>query len=62
MFPIRFESVFHESKLGRASSWSDTGAASPVGIQIAMEEIRAELKLDVLPDPVIAFAGSFVQR
>lgn len=43
------------------SSWSNTGAANPQGIQIAMEEIRAELKLDVAPDPSRAFDFSFVQ-
>jgi len=44
------------------SSWSNTGAASPQGIQIALEEIRAELKLDTAPDPARAFDFSFVQR
>ena len=45
-----------------ASSWSNRGAASPQGIQIAMEEIRAELKLDGPPDPSRAFDWSFVQK
>ncbi|HTN69647.1 MAG TPA: ABC transporter substrate-binding protein, partial [Methylomirabilota bacterium] len=44
------------------SSWSNSGAASSQGIQIAMEEIRTEQKLDVLPDPSRAFEWSFVQR
>ena len=44
------------------SSWSNTGAASPQGIQIALEEIRAELKLDTAPDPARAFDLTFVQR
>lgn len=45
-----------------ASSWSNSGAASPQGIQIAMEEIRAELKLEAPPDPSRAFEWSFVQK
>jgi NitT/TauT family transport system substrate-binding protein len=45
-----------------ASSWSNSGAASAQGIQIAMEEIRAELKLDAPPDPSRAFEWSFVQK
>jgi len=45
-----------------AASWSNSGAASPPGIQIAMEEIRAELKLEAPPDPSRAFEWSFVQR
>jgi len=45
-----------------ASSWSNSGAASAPGIQIAMEEIRAELKLDAPPDPAKAFEWSFVQK
>jgi hypothetical protein len=44
------------------SSWSNTGAASPQGIQIALEEIRAEFKLDAAPDPAKAFDWTFVQR
>lgn len=44
------------------SSWSNTGAASPQGIQIALEEIRAELKLDTAPDPARAFDWTFLQR
>ena len=44
------------------ASWSNSGAASPQGIQIAMEEIRAELKLEAPPDPSRAFEWSFVQR
>ena len=44
------------------SSWSTTGAASAPGIQIAMEEIRAELKLEAPPDPAKAFDWSFVQK
>jgi ABC-type nitrate/sulfonate/bicarbonate transport system substrate-binding protein len=44
------------------SSWSNSGAANPQGVQIAMEEIRIEQKLDALPDPSKAFEWSFVQR
>ena len=44
------------------SSWSNTGAASPQGIQIALEEIRNELKLDARPDPARAFDWTFVER
>jgi ABC-type nitrate/sulfonate/bicarbonate transport system substrate-binding protein len=44
------------------SSWSSNGAASPKGLQIAMEEIRAELKLDAPPDPSKAFDFRFVQK
>ncbi|MET0499988.1 MAG: ABC transporter substrate-binding protein [Candidatus Binatia bacterium] len=44
------------------TSWSNTGAASPQGVQIAMEEIRMEQKLETLPDPTKAFDWSFVQR
>jgi len=44
------------------SSWSDSGAASARGIQIAMEEIRAELKLEAAPDPAKAFEWSFVRK
>ena len=44
------------------SGWSNTGAASAQGIQIAMEEIRAEFKLETAPDPARAFDWSFVQR
>jgi ABC-type nitrate/sulfonate/bicarbonate transport system substrate-binding protein len=45
-----------------ASGWSNTGAASSQGLQIAMEEIRAEFKLDSAPDPARAFDWSFVQK
>jgi len=45
-----------------AASWSNSGAASLQGIQSAMEEIRAELKLEAPPDPSRAFEWSFVQR
>ena len=38
------------------------GAASAQGIQIAMEEIRVELKLEAPPDPARAFDWSFVQK
>ena len=44
------------------SSWYDTGAANPQGIQMAMEEIRVEQKLDGLPDPGKAFDWTFVQK
>jgi ABC-type nitrate/sulfonate/bicarbonate transport system substrate-binding protein len=45
-----------------ASSWSNTGAANAQGIQLAMEEIKAEMKLDALPDGNRAFDWSFVPR
>ena len=32
-----------------ASSWSSNGVASAQGIQIALEEIRSELKLEAVP-------------
>jgi ABC-type nitrate/sulfonate/bicarbonate transport system substrate-binding protein len=44
------------------SGWSNTGAASPQGVQTAMEEIRGEFKLETAPDPARAFDWSFVQR
>lgn len=44
------------------SSWSNTGAVSPQGIQVALEEIRTEFKLDAAPDPAKAFDWTFVQR
>ncbi|MSP38056.1 MAG: hypothetical protein EXR70_06160 [Deltaproteobacteria bacterium] len=44
------------------SSWSSSGAASAQGLQIAMEEIRAEFKLDAAPDAGKAFDWSFVQK
>jgi hypothetical protein len=43
-------------------SWSASGAANPQGIQIAMEEIKTEQKLEALPDPAKAFEWTFVQR
>ena len=42
--------------------WSNSGAANPQGIQLAMEEIKMEQKLDTLPDPSKAFDWRFVQR
>src|SRR6266550_5037165 len=45
-----------------SSSWSTTGVASAQGLEIAMEEIRAELKLEAAPDPSRAFDWSFVQK
>jgi NitT/TauT family transport system substrate-binding protein len=45
-----------------ASSWSNTGAASTAGLQVAMEEIRSELKLEAPPDAAKAFEWSFVQK
>jgi NitT/TauT family transport system substrate-binding protein len=45
-----------------AQSWSATGVASPQGLQIALEEIRVELKLDFAPDPAKAFDFTFVQK
>ena len=44
------------------SSWSTTGVASAQGLQIAMEEIRAEFKLDAPPEPSQAFDWSFVRK
>jgi hypothetical protein len=44
------------------SSWSDIGAANPQGIQIAMDEIRTEQKLDAFPDPDKGFDWTFVQK
>ena len=44
------------------SSWSSSGAASTQGLQIAMEEIRAEFKLDAAPDAAKAFDWTFVQK
>ena len=44
------------------SSWSSNGAASAQGLQIAMEEIRTEFKLDATPDVAKAFDWTFVQR
>ena len=45
-----------------ASGWSTTGAASSQGVQIAMEEIRAEFKLETTPEPSKAFDWRFVQK
>jgi ABC-type nitrate/sulfonate/bicarbonate transport system substrate-binding protein len=45
-----------------ASGWSTTGAASSQGVQIAMEEIRAEFKLETTPEPSKAFDWRFVQN
>jgi len=45
-----------------SASWSITGAASSQGVQLAMEEIKEEMKLDALPDASRAFDWSFVQR
>lgn len=44
------------------SGWSSTGAASPQGVRLVMEEIRAELKLKAEPDPARAFDFAFVQK
>jgi ABC-type nitrate/sulfonate/bicarbonate transport system substrate-binding protein len=44
------------------SGWSSNGAASPKGLQIVMQEIRSELKLDAVPDPARAFDFSFVRK
>ena len=44
------------------SSWSSTGIANPQGVQIAMEEIKTEMKLDILPDANKAFDWRFVAR
>jgi ABC-type nitrate/sulfonate/bicarbonate transport system substrate-binding protein len=45
-----------------ASSWSNSGAASPESIQVAMDEIKTEQKLDASPDSSKAFEWGFVQR
>ena len=45
-----------------ATSWSNSGAANPQGVQLAMEEIKMAHKLAALPDPSRAFDWSFVQR
>jgi len=45
-----------------ASNWSNSGAASPQSIQVALDEIKTEQKLDVSPDPSKAFEWSFVQK
>jgi hypothetical protein len=44
------------------SGWSSNGLANPKGLQIVMEEIRSELKLETAPDPARAFDFSFVQK
>jgi NitT/TauT family transport system substrate-binding protein len=44
------------------SSWSNNGAATPQSVQIAMEEIKTEQKLDATPDPAKAFDWSFVRK
>ena len=44
-----------------ASSSSVTGRAGAEGLQVAMEEIRAEFRLDTAPDPASAFDFSFVR-
>jgi hypothetical protein len=44
------------------SSWSNTGAENPQGIQMAMEEIRMEQKLEAFPDPGKAFDWTFVHK
>ena len=57
------EQVLAEGSYDRAaSSWSATGMPSTQGLQIAMEEIRAELKLSAAPDPGRAFDFSFVRK
>jgi hypothetical protein len=44
------------------TSWSNSGAATPKSVQVAMEDIKTEQKLDVLPDPSKAFEWTFVRR
>ena len=44
------------------TSWSNSGAANPQGIQLAMEEIKMAQKLETLPDSAKAFDWNFVQR
>ncbi len=44
------------------SGWSSNGVADPKGLQIVMEEIRSELKLESAPDPARAFDFTFVQK
>jgi len=38
------------------------GAASPQSIQVALDEIKTDQKLDVSPDPSKAFEWSFVEK
>ncbi len=45
-----------------AAGWSSTGMPSPQGLQVAMEEIRSELKLQQPPDPARAFDFAFVKN
>ena len=45
-----------------ASGWSSTGMPSPEGLQTAMDEIRAELKLQAPPDATRAFDFTFVKN
>jgi hypothetical protein len=45
-----------------AISWSNTGAANPQRVQIAMTVIGREKKFETLPNPAEAFDWSFVQR
>jgi ABC-type nitrate/sulfonate/bicarbonate transport system substrate-binding protein len=45
-----------------ASGWSTTGAASSQGVHIAVQEIRAEFKLETTPEPSKAFDWRFVQK
>ena len=56
------QSFAEESYEMAVTSWSNTGAANPQGVQIAMEEIKIEQKLETLPDSAKAFDWSFVQR
>jgi NitT/TauT family transport system substrate-binding protein len=62
---IKWTGMDHELAEGSydmaALSWSPTGRASAEGLQVAMEEIRAEFKLDTTPDPAGAFDFSFVR-
>lgn len=44
------------------TGWSSSGAANPQGIQVAMEEVKIEQKLETVPDASRAFDWSFVQR
>ena len=52
-----------EASYGMAvKTWSDSGAAGPEGVQVAIEEAKRELKLDSLPDASQAFDWTFVVR
>jgi len=43
-------------------TWSSTGAPNPQALSVAMEEVKADLKLERAPHPNEAFEWGFVQR